>query len=88
MLERLDPVIAGHIAAVNAFDTKAIVATFADDALVNDAHREFWGVDAIRRWVAKELVGDRVTIEVREVIVHGGMTIVRTDWNGPSAPGA
>ena len=38
----LAPVLAEHIAAVNAFDENAIVATFADDALVNDAHREFW----------------------------------------------
>jgi hypothetical protein len=43
------PVLAGHITAVNAFDEYAIVATFADDALVNDAHREFWGREAIRR---------------------------------------
>ena len=49
-------IVAAHIAAVNAQDEDAIVATFADDALVNDAHREFWGTDAIRRWVAKELV--------------------------------
>ena len=38
----LAPVLAEHIAAVNAFDEDAIAATFADDALVNDAHREFW----------------------------------------------
>jgi hypothetical protein len=60
----LAPVLAGHIAAVNAFDEDAIVATFAGDALVNDVHREFWGTEAIRGWVARELVGDRVTIEV------------------------
>ena len=40
----LASVLAEHIAAVNAFDEDAIVATFADDALVNDAHREFWGL--------------------------------------------
>lgn len=39
----LAPVLADYIAAVNAFDTDAIVATFAEDALVNDAHRESWG---------------------------------------------
>jgi ketosteroid isomerase-like protein len=55
----LAPVLAEHIAAVNAFDENAIVATFAGDALVNDAHREFWGREAIRRWVARELAGDR-----------------------------
>jgi SnoaL-like domain len=78
----LAPVLAGHIAAVNAFDEDAIVATFADDALVNDAHREFWGREAIRRWAARELVGDRVTIEVTEILDHHGDTIVRGRYDG------
>ena len=51
-LSRLPGVVAEHIAAVNAFDEEAIIATFAEGALVNDAHREFWGTDAIRDWVA------------------------------------
>jgi hypothetical protein len=77
-----DAVVAGHLTAVNACDEDAIVATFADDALVNDAHREFWGAEAIRRWVAREIVGDRVSIEVTEVIDHQGQTIVRGRYNG------
>ena len=78
----LAPVLAEYIAAVNAFDQDAIVATFADDALVNDAHREFWGREAIRAWVAGEIVGDRVTIEVTEVMDHHGDTIVRGRYDG------
>jgi len=78
----LTGVLADHIAAVNAFDENAIVATFADDALVNDARREFWGSDAIRRWVAKEMVGDKVVLEVTEVIDHYGDTIVRARYDG------
>ena len=78
----LAPVLAEHIAAVNAFDEDAIVATFADDALVNDAHREFWGREAIRGWVARELVGDRVTIAVTDVLDHYGDTIVRGRYDG------
>ena len=78
----LHGVVAEHVAAVNAQDEDAIVATFADDALVNDVHREFWGADAIRRWVAKEIVGDKVTIEVTEVIDHYGETIVRGRYDG------
>jgi len=78
----LAPVLAEHIAAINAFDEDAIVATFADDALVNDAHREFWGREAIRAWVARELVGDRVTIAVTEVLDHHGDTIVRGAYDG------
>jgi hypothetical protein len=78
----LHGVVADHVAAVNAFDEDAIVATFAEDALVNDAHREFWGAAAIRRWVAKEMVGDHVSIEVTEVIDHYGDTIVRGRYDG------
>ena len=81
-LSGLETVVAEHIAAVNAFDEDAIVATFADDALVNDAHREFWGTEAIRRWVAREMVGDHVTIEVTEVTDHYGDTIVRGRYDG------
>ena len=78
----LAPVLARFIAAVNAFDEDAIVATFASDALVNDAHREFWGREAIRRWVAREIVGDRVTVAVTEVLDNHGDTIVRGSYDG------
>ena len=52
------------------------------DALVNDVHREFWGREAIRRWVAREIVGDRVTVAVTEVLDHHGDTIVRGRYDG------
>jgi ketosteroid isomerase-like protein len=78
----LDGVLAEHFRAVNAFDVDAITATFADDALVNDARREFWGKNAIRAWVAREMVGDRVTIEPVEVIAHHRQTFVRGRYDG------
>ena len=78
----LRPVLAEYIAALNAFDEDAIVATFAEDALVNDAHREFWGREEIRRWVTREIVGDRVTVELTDVIDHHGDTIVRGRYDG------
>ncbi len=80
--KKLDTVIEEHIAAVNAFDTDAIVATFADGAFVNDVRREFRGIDAIRAWVEREIVGDKVTIDVREVVDHYGDTIVRGAYDG------
>ena len=80
--KELDKVIAQYLAAVNAFDTDAIVATFADDAIVNDASREFRGTDAIRAWVEREIVGDKVTMDVREVVDNYGDTIVRGAYDG------
>ena len=78
----LPPVVAEHLAAVNAFDTERIVATFAGDAYVNDNRREIWGTDAIRKFIAKEFVGDSVTMEVREVVEHYGDVIVRARYDG------
>src|SRR5258708_1598472 len=74
--------IAAHIAAINAFELDAIMATFADDALVNDAQREFLGAQAIRAWVRSELVGDKVTMAVTEVVNHRALTIVRARYDG------
>ncbi len=79
---QLPDVVADHIDAVNAFDTERIVATFASDAYVNDNRREIWGLEAIRAFMAKEFVGDHVTMEVREVIDHYGDIVVRAKFDG------
>ena len=78
----LPPIVAEHIDAVNALDTDRIVNTFAADAYVNDNRREIWGTDAIRAFMAKEFVGDHVTMDVREVIDHYGDIIVRAKYDG------
>jgi phage-related tail fiber protein len=78
----LTGVLAEHVRAVNAFDTDAVVATFAEDAFINDVSREIQGVDAIRAFVAKEIVGANVTMDVTEVTDHYGDTIVRAAYDG------
>jgi ketosteroid isomerase-like protein len=82
MTTSLPPVVAGYLAAVNAFDLDALVAAFAPDAYVNDARREINGIDAIRRWAEKEMIGDHVTMEPLEVVDHYGETIVRSRYDG------
>jgi hypothetical protein len=82
LITALPPVVAEYTAAVNAFDDDRIVATFASDAYVNDDRREIWGIEAIRKFIAKEIVGDRVSMEVREVVDHYGDIIVRAKYEG------
>ena len=82
MTTALPPVVADYLAAVNVFNVDGMVATFAPDAYVNDARREIRGIDAIRRWAEKEMVGDHVTMDVREVVQHYGETIVRSRYDG------
>jgi hypothetical protein len=78
----VEGVVAELFAAINAFDTDAIMEAFADDALVNDNRREFWGPSDIRRWVEREIVGDKVTVEVADAIEHDGLTIVQGSYDG------
>jgi hypothetical protein len=78
----LTGVLADHVDAVNAFDADAVVATFAADAYIYDANREFRGTDAIRGFVEKEIVGEHVTMEITEVIDHYGDTILRAAYDG------
>jgi hypothetical protein len=76
MPESLPLPIRQYVEASNAFDGDRLIAAFADDAMVNDARREFWGVEAIKRWSDKEIIGDKVTLDVKTVKVHHDMVIV------------
>ena len=81
--EALPPVVKDFIKATNDHDGDAFIHTFAKDALVNDFARNFWGADAIKKWSDKEMIGDKVTLEVDEVVdVHGDLLITAlTDGN-------
>jgi ketosteroid isomerase-like protein len=79
---KLPPVVAAYIAATNASDGAALSATFAEDALVNDARHEFRGKAAIMRWADREIIGDRVTMEIVSVVEHYGDTIVTAKMDG------
>jgi ketosteroid isomerase-like protein len=61
----LPQVVADHIAACNAHDADAWMATFAPDAMVNDFQREFIGPRAIRAFADKEIFGANVTMAVQ-----------------------
>jgi ketosteroid isomerase-like protein len=74
--------VASFVAAVNAFDSDAILQVFADNALVNDIRREFVGKPAIRRWVDREITGPKVTLAVMNVREHYGDVIVTGQIDG------
>jgi hypothetical protein len=74
--------VQGYLAASNAFDGDALIAWFADDALVNDNRREFWGKDAIRAWLDREIIGDKVTTSPTATAGHYGEVIVHAVTDG------
>lgn len=78
----LPRVISDYVAAHNNHDPDAMMATFAPDALVNDARREFVGRDAIRAWANKEIFGDNVTMQVERAFDQHGDIIVHARVDG------
>jgi len=78
----LPAAVQGYIDGGNAFDSDAVSNWFAEDALVNDARREFWGVDAIRRWLDREVIGDKVTMDVTSSFEHHGDVVVNALMDG------
>ena len=78
----LPPPVARFIAAVNAGDLDAMVATFAAHAMVNDQLREYWDKPAIATWARREIIGQRLCIEVRSAILNHEQTVVAAAIDG------
>jgi hypothetical protein len=74
--------VAAALAAANAHDADAWLATFADDGVVDDWGREFRGADAIRGWSDKEFIGVAVTLDVTGVERRGDETVVTAQVGG------
>jgi hypothetical protein len=58
------------------------LASFTDDALVNDIQREFWGKAEIGKWAEGEIFGAKVTMEVVRALDHYGDLIVTAKLDG------
>ncbi len=78
----LPAVLADHIAAHNRPDPEAFLKTFASDALLNDAQREFFGHNAIRAWADKEIFGDNVRMELQRAWEHSSGVVVHAKYEG------
>jgi hypothetical protein len=74
--------VAAYVAATNAFDLDRLLATFADDALVNDQLRDYWGKTTIREWAERDIIGERLTMKLIRVIEHYGNFIVTANVDG------
>jgi len=58
------------------------MVTFADDALVNDQLRDYWGKAAIRDWAERDIIGEKLTIAVTKIVRHHGNFIVTAEVDG------
>jgi MFS family permease len=78
LIESLIVAVSAVFAALVSFG----LPTFADDALVNDQLRDYWGKPAIREWAARDIIGASLTMDVTNVIEHYGNFIVTANVSG------
>jgi hypothetical protein len=78
----LPPLVAAYVEATNSFDLKRLLATFAEDALVNDQLRDYWGKPAVSEWAERDVIGARLTMNVTKVINHYDNFIVTANVDG------
>lgn len=82
MTTQLPQPVAAYITATNHHDAAGFIACFQDDAVVNDAGREYRGRTAIQEWSSHEIMAPKVTLEVLAVADRDGEVIVTTKVDG------
>jgi ketosteroid isomerase-like protein len=70
------PPVAAYIKGTNTFDIDACMAAFAEDAIVNDQRQEYRGHAAIREWIGREIIGDRVRMYVTQAMHHHDANVI------------
>lgn len=74
--------VAAYLRATNLSDFRSLMATFAEDALVNDQLTDHWGKEAISAWAAREVIGERLALRVVKAVQHYGHSIVTAHADG------
>lgn len=88
MSAELPQALADYFAAKNGRDIDAMLAPFADDALVHDEGRDMHGLAAIRDWMEMTTRKYGVTVKVEELSGDGSELTVAAlvSGNFPGSP--
>ena len=74
--------VAELVRATKAGELETLTALFAADAQVNDQLRNFWGHAEIRSWLEREIVGEKVELNVLGITKHYDVVIVNAEIRG------
>jgi hypothetical protein len=74
--------VADYVSAANTFDLDALMATFAEGAVVNDQLREYRGRSAVKDWASRDLIRNRVTMYVVDSTRNQNNVVVTANVNG------
>ena len=88
MSEKLSPMLVNYFAATNAHDVAAMIATFAEDSVVEDEGRQHHGLAAIRDWMKETIEKYDYKVEPIESSRNGSSAVVLVSLRGkfPGSP--
>jgi hypothetical protein len=80
--------VASYIAAANAHDIEAMMATFNEEAVVRDEGKDRQGITAIRQWAVEVSKKYHATVQALDVAQTEGRTILsgRVSGDFPGSP--
>ena len=73
--------VAAYVEATNNFDLERLMATFAELSSMT-SYETIGGKPAIREWAKRDIIGERLTMNVTKVINHYGNFIVTANVDG------
>jgi len=74
--------IAAFIEAANRGDLPALLKSFAENSLVNDQLVDYWGMESIRRWAERDIIGAHVAMTVVGSVRQYEQVIVTAHMDG------
>jgi hypothetical protein len=74
--------VSEFVRATNAGELATLAALFSEDAQVNDQLRDFWGHAEISAWLAREIVGEQVKLDVLRAKRHYDAVILHARISG------
>ena len=82
MSSKLPQLIAAFVQAKNDHDSNALIACFADNAVVHDEGKELFGVAAIKKWIEASNAKYQVALDVVRFIERKDGSILTAQVSG------
>lgn len=82
MLIKLPQLIATFVQAKNAHNSNAVIACFADNAIVHDEGQEICGTAAIKKWIDASIEKYQDTLDATNLVVQEKETVLTAQVSG------
>ncbi|MDF2635381.1 MAG: hypothetical protein K0R78_2255 [Pelosinus sp.] len=79
---RLPQLILNFVQGKNDHNSDAVIACFADDAIVHDEGQEICGSAAIKKWIDTSIEKYQVTLDATKLVVQDNETVLTAQVSG------